>query len=344
MRSPLTVSKFRFAFISWWLVWSFLQILLIMNFGFSFRIAFIDSIISNVLVAEACWLSSNILRYYLPQKEKYWYILFLTLGLTALIVFSIRYLLRWILSSETAYLSFASASWPIRLGIVFLLIGCMTIMSVLWYTIEEEQEVQKRKVDAERLAKEAELYKLRQQLQPHFLFNSLNSINALIGSQPEQARKMIHQLSDFLRVTLKKEEQQWVSLSEELQNLQLYLDIEKLRFGHRLSTTIESNEDCQPLKLPSLLLQPLVENAIKFGLYDTTGDITIYIQATCTASSLTIIIQNPFDPETSYPKQGTGFGLTSVRRRLHLLFARNDLLDTKTEGNLFITTVTIPQT
>ena len=108
-------------------------------------------------------------------------------------------------------------------------------MSLLWFSQKEEKNINERKIDAERLTKEAELFKLRQQLQPHFLFNSLNSINALISVQPEQARKMIQQLSDFLRGTLKKEDQQWVNLSEELQYLQLYLDIEKVRFGHRLS-------------------------------------------------------------------------------------------------------------
>src|SRR5258708_40173562 len=102
------------------------------------------------------------------------------------------------------------------------------------------------------------------------LFNSINSISAITGSKPEQARKMIQQLSDFLRGNLKKEEQQWVPLSEELQYLELYLDIEKVRFGHRLSTEISCEEGCLGLKLPPMLLQPIVENAIKFGLYDTT--------------------------------------------------------------------------
>ena len=121
------------------------------------------------------------------------------------------------------------------------------------------------------MAKESELFKLRQQLQPHFLFNSLNSINALIGNRPDEARKMVQQLSDFLRGTIKKEETQWVTLQEEMQYLQLYLDIEKVRFGNRLSTAIEIGEDVSEMTLPALILQPIVENAIKFGLYDTTG-------------------------------------------------------------------------
>src|SRR5690606_11377571 len=92
----------------------------------------------------------------------------------------------------------------------------------------------------EKISREAELYKLRQQLHPHFLFNSLNSINALIHSQPEQARKMVQQLSEFLRGTLKREENQLISLEEELQYLKLYLDIEKVRFGHRLKAIFDT--------------------------------------------------------------------------------------------------------
>ena len=92
-----------------------------------------------------------------------------------------------------------------------------------------------------------------------------------------------------------------------------------------------------------MLLQPLVENAIKFGLYDTMDSVTVHITAKVLDGYLNIEVKNPFDPETSAPRQGTGFGLSSVQRRLYLLFARNDLLATNAEQNLFITTVKIPQ-
>ena len=193
------------------------------------------------------------------------------------------------------------------------------------------------------LSREAELFKLRQQLQPHFLFNSLNSISALTGSQPEKARHMIQQLSDFLRGTLKKDDQKWSTLEEEIQYLRLYLDIEKVRFGHRLQTEIIFDDALQSLKLPALLLQPVVENAIKFGLYDTYGDVLITLRATQENNYLKIMVQNPFDPETSQPLKGTGFGLSSVQRRLFLLFARHDLLQTQKDEQNFITTILIPQ-
>ncbi len=92
-----------------------------------------------------------------------------------------------------------------------------------------------------------------------------------------------------------------------------------------------------------MLLQPVVENAIKFGLYDTIGNVLITIHAVAEKNYLKIVVQNPFDPETSQPLKGTGFGLSSVKRRLFLLFGRNDLLSTQHENDHFITTIFIPQ-
>jgi LytS/YehU family sensor histidine kinase len=96
-------------------------------------------------------------------------------------------------------------------------------------------------------------------------------------------------------------------------------------------------------KLPALLLQPVVENAIKFGLYDTIGDVVIKIMVTIEEDHLKITVQNPFDPETSQPFKGTGFGLSSIQRRLFLLFARNDLLKINKDNDHFITTILIPK-
>jgi LytS/YehU family sensor histidine kinase len=154
---------------------------------------------------------------------------------------------------------------------------------------------------------------------------------------------MIQQLSDFLRGTLRKDEQQWSTLKEELEYLALYLDIEKVRFGHRLQTNIEYDDEVLQMKLPCLLLQPIVENAIKFGLYDTVGNVCIQIKAAILQNMLEVTVQNPYDPETAQPLQGTGFGLASIKRRLFLLFARHDLLQTKTEGDFFITNIRVPQ-
>ncbi len=319
------------------------HVILLYWFEFPLSAAIIDSLISNIPLLLVCLLVMNTIRYYLPGREQYMNILIMCIVLTILwLVFS-KWLLSLTLDNMNGYEDFLHRSVIIRFSIGFLVLGIVTMMGINWYTWQEQQKAEERKLDAEKLAREAELFKLRQQLQPHFLFNSLNSINALIGIRPQEARKMVQQLSDFLRGTIKKEETQWVNMMEEIQYLQLYLDIEKVRFGNRLATIIDIDEATQQMKLPALLLQPIVENAIKFGLYDTTGETIIRLETTTQDAELILKVSNPFDPETSSPKKGTGFGLKSVQRRLYLLFARHDLLTTEVKENIFITTVKIPQ-
>jgi len=342
--SPLSILRFKVIFIICWLVIITDQAIALNFFGLPRQAAIIDSLICNALLLLACLLIMHTLRYYLPRGQQYINIFSICIFLSILWLILSKWLLKLSLGHYPGYTDMLHQSLSIRFSIGFLLLGCITMISILWYNQQEQKEKDTRKTDAEKLAKEAELFKLRQQLQPHFLFNSLNSINALIGSRPEEARKMVQQLSDFLRGTIKKEETQWVTLQEELQYLQLYLDIEKVRFGNRLATDINIDENTQSMKLPTLLLQPIVENAIKFGLYDTTGETVIRLYASREENNLVIRVMNPFDPETSSPKQGIGFGLKSVQRRLYLLFARTDLLSTEAKENIFITVVKIPET
>lgn len=342
--SSVSDNRFKLIFTAWWLVWAGLNVIVLINFGIPRIIAITDSLVCNTLLASMCLLISNNMRYYLPRQEKYWYILSISLGLSALWLLVVRLVLWYLFKSNSGYMQQWSQSSNMRYGIAFLMTGFMSMLSLLWYTQREQKEMEERKTQAEKMARDAELYKLRQQLQPHFLFNSLNSISALTGTQPEKARFMIQQLSDFLRGTMKKDEQQWTTLNEELQYLQLYLDIEKVRFGHRLQTRIiHENEEVLAKHLPAMLLQPVVENAIKFGLYDTIGAVEIIITVSLVANSLEITVKNPFDPETSLTLQGTGFGLASIQRRLFLLFGRQGLLQTRKEEGQFFTTITIPQ-
>ncbi len=341
--SFLNTLRFRIIFCILWFSWAEVYAIVLTHYGYSWKLALTDSLVSTLLLVATTILISVTFQFYIPQKNKYVYIASLVVVLSFLWLFVSRSILVQLLKNEIDYDRFFSLSIFIRGAFGLLINGCMALVSVLWYTIQDQKEIEQRKTEAERLAREAELYNLRQQLQPHFLFNSLNSINALITVQPQKARDMIQQLSDFLRGTLKKEEHQWVSLQDELQHLQLYLEIEKVRFGHRLQTRVTNNAPVENLKIPVMLLQPVVENAIKFGLYDTTGDIIISIQTSITAGSLLVEVTNPYDPETSVPNKGTGFGLSSVQRRLFLLFARNDLLKTATQDNIFVTTIKIPQ-
>ncbi|MCO5934312.1 histidine kinase [Mucilaginibacter sp. RB4R14] len=340
--SHISQSKLIGAFAVCGLVWTALQAYIIHGFGFPWMTAVNDSGVSALLLASACWLINNNLRYYQPDKESYVYLLIWCAALAGACIAGVRYSMP-LFNMGQVYFNFLQQSLVIRFFTLFLAIGWMAMISALWYSQLDHKKTVERKTEAEKLARDAELYNLRQQLQPHFLFNSLNSINALIGFKPDEARRMIHQLSDFLRGTLKKDDQLLVPLSDELTHLNLYLDIEKVRFGHRLQTEISCDDKCGEALLPSLLLQPLVENAIKFGLYDTIEDVTISVRAETEDQYLVIMIQNPYDPKTSRRSKGTGFGLSGVQRRLYLIFARNDLMETHANDNIFTTIIKIPQ-
>ncbi|HRO42824.1 MAG TPA: histidine kinase [Flavipsychrobacter sp.] len=199
----------------------------------------------------------------------------------------------------------------------------------------------KQIADATTLHREAELFKLRQQLQPHFLYNSLNSISALILIQPDKAQEMIGRLSDFLRNSVKREAREQIPIDEELEYIEAYLAIETVRFGDRLKVVYDKQYTDSAV-IPPFLLQPIIENAIKFGLYGHIGEVVINMKIALQDAYLTITIENPFD-RANRPPSGTGFGLEGIQRRLYLLYGRTDLLETAQEQQTFTTTLKIPQ-
>ncbi|MBS1647293.1 MAG: histidine kinase [Bacteroidetes bacterium] len=333
--------------LGWWL----LHVLALYKLGLNIKIALIDSTVNNSLLFAVCFGTSHMMRWLDPDKKKasikivsLSLIAFFCAKIAALIIAALcTSLLPHLLNDTAAYTEMLKKTVLIRFAIALLLITWVALANWFFNSLSQQQAGEKQKNDSEKLLREAELMDLRQQLQPHFLFNSLNSINALVVTKPEEARKMIQQLSGFLRGTLKKDEQTFISFQEELKHLQLYLEIEKVRFGHRLHLDFLIDEDSCCLLIPPLLLQPIVENAIKFGLYDTTGEVTIKIIAKKENKNLKINISNPFDPETAQPNKGIGFGLSSINRRLYLLFYQNNLVQTSTHENTFTTTLIIPQ-
>ena len=311
--------------------------------NFSWIISFADSFLSNFLLVMACIAISNMLGYYQPKNERILYVLIITLALTFVIIYAAKYAMLYIFSDFNEYVDFYNFSFAFRGLISFMCLAWCALANILWYRLEEQSETHERLSAAKSLAKEAELNKLRHQLQPHFLFNSLNSVFALTMVNPKEAGVMITKLASFLRGTLKRDDELWVSVEEEMEYIQLYLDIEKVRFSHRLNIEVNVADDTLNLCLPGTLLQPIVENAIKFGLYNTSAGITIKVDVTVDRNILELRVQNPFDPEMK-AAGGTGFGLTAIKRRLYLLFANPHLLQTEIEANnLYITTLKIPQ-
>lgn len=341
-----TIFRSGMLIIGGWLVMSASQFGMLVASDVEWQLALDDTIISQLLLCLSAFGVSLLIRFYHPERKSLGHLLQSLLEWTVMMAGLVSFLqyeiLLWVITDHD-YLTFIDRTVPIRVFINWLLILLSAAAIWMWHYYQEQQDIQERKQASDQLMKDAELSALRQQLHPHFLFNSLNSISALAGSQPEQARKMVQQLSDFLRGTLRKDDRQMVTLEEELNHLQLYLDIEKVRFGHRLKTVIEKEENCLQAKLPSLLLQPIVENAIKFGLYDTVDEISIRVRVWMKDTLLHVEVINPFDPSTAVPRTGTGFGLSSIQRRLFLLFSRSDLLTTFQKDNYFTTHIQIPQ-
>ncbi|SFT04525.1 Histidine kinase [Sphingobacterium wenxiniae] len=300
-----------------------------------------EPIIGALSITICCYLIYSTLQYYLPRKNQYIKITAICLVLTVISLgLSIFFLNQFF---DGLSLNHFYEILPYRFIINFLLLLCVIIINIFWNIQEEYEENKKRKEESERILRDAELYNLRQQLQPHFLFNSLNSIIALIGIKPDEAKKMTFQLSDFLRGTMRKDDKQLIPLADEIAHLRLYLDIEKVRFGHRLTTNFQVQEEASTARVPSMIIQPLLENAIKFGLYNVIGDVNITINIHLENYILWITITNPYDSDQFETKKGTGFGLSSIQRRLYLIYGRTDLLETSMNENIFTSTLKIPQ-
>lgn len=311
------------------------------SLGVGLEIAVKDTIVSLLITSLLCWLISHNLSYYKPESSKFLNLIVWCLFLAFVNILLLKFALPAVIDDKT-YSIFLNNSLTVRFAVSFLMVSLTAMISMLWYYQQDKEELEKRKHEADKLNKEAELASLREKLQPHFLFNSLNSISALTFSKPLEARKMIHQLSDFLRGTIRKDDKP-TTLKSEIEHLQLYLDIEKVRFGHRLSTRIICDGVCEETLVPPMILQPIVENAIKFGLYDTIDEVLITITCELKDNMLSISVKNPFDPTTSYPDKGTGFGLSGVRKRLILFYNMNQPLKTKASDKEFTTTIYIPQ-
>lgn len=338
---PVNRKRVTLYFIGYWLILAGVQTGILNYYGFSGVEYVWDGIITYALLALIILVVRNVFISYQPGRENGIYWCFLA-GMATLVWAAVD---KWILGTfiyPADQQDWLKESMPLR-----FVMGCLNnlwVLATLYFQQKGGSELmrEERRSSMEQSVKDAELYKLRQQLHPHFLFNSLNSINALIHSKPEKAREMVQQLSAFLRGTLKQEENHFISLEDEIAYLKLYLDIEKVRFGHRLKTEFNLQPEVLSCRMPPLMLQPLMENAIKYGIYGTTEQVTIYFKARHISPYLVVAVKNPYDTEQQM-QAGTGFGLTSVQRRLYLLFGRDDLLEINRNDEQFEVIFRIPQ-
>lgn len=219
-----------------------------------------------------------------------------------------------------------------------------TLFFMLWsaiylsyHLINKSRHQEIRNLQLEASNNEIELKTLRDQLNPHFLFNSLNSIRALIEEDPTIAKSAITTLSNLLRRSLNMGKYPKVTLEEELRLVQEYLQLEKIRFEERLALTIRVNAD-QQLLIPPFIIQTLAENAIKHGISNRNdgGELTILVDET--VHSLVIQVSNPGNLKSEDPE---GIGLINTRRRLYIQYGKQAKIDLHEKDNLVIATIEI---
>ena len=222
------------------------------------------------------------------------------------------------------------------------------LLYLLWVTlyyviiaVEASRDAEARVMKASVLARDAELRALKAQVNPHFLFNSLNSISALTSSDASKAREMCILLGDFLRRTLGLGEKSAIPLEEELSLIRAFLAVEKVRFGARIQMEENIDESALHVPVPPLLLQPLVENAVVHGIANLVEGGWIHLDVHAQNGNLTITVENSFDPDAP-PRRKSGVGLVNVRQRLQARYGNQASFAVKTEGDRYRVALTLP--
>lgn len=234
------------------------------------------------------------------------------------------------------FVSMASGKFHIAV-LTYFLIAMISYAIQFYRHYREEQE---RRARMETRLAQAQLNALKMQLQPHFLFNTLNAITALIHSDPDTADRITARLGELLRITLENEGVHEVRVSKELEFTEKYLDIQRARFQDRLAVNIDAPADISNALVPNLILQPLVENAIRHGVSEQTGPGRIDIRIKKTGDQLQIEVADngPGLPETTARQKGSGVGLANTRDRLAQLYGETQQLDlqSRSEGGVCV--------
>ena len=247
----------------------------------------------------------------------------------------------WLAATTAAALAIEpQAARYLALGMLFYLLAATLHYLLLAY--DESRQAQERSLELRVLAREAELAAYKSQIDPHFLFNCLNSISSLCGSEPQAARRMAILLGEFLRASLRLADRELIPLSEEIELARGYLTIERTRFGERLEVATDIAAEVSDFPVPSLLLQPLLENAIKHGLSHLVDGGVLTLAAYRDGDRLRIVISNPVDPDSD-SADGEGIGLTNVIGRLELLYRGNAQLEVHRTELAFRVTIDLPR-
>ncbi len=332
--------------LSWIFVGALHFVILFFFFDVNLIISLTDAFIYTALLSAFGIGMWYIVRYITFDDESYHLVLIdhlVTGGIIILMwLFGGYFILTTLFSANEVYTLFLedSLAWRFVYGILLYTVIVMVYYLINYYKNYQDKLIQESLL--KQTLQESELNLLKSQINPHFLFNSLNSINSLIILEPERAREMILELSDFLRYTVRNNENEKVSLRDEIDNIRKYLDIEKIRFGSRIMLEDDFEENCLQMLMPNMILQPIYENAVKHGVNESTDTVTISTKCFMENGELKIFISNNFTPG-NLSRKGKGIGLENIRKRLMLIFKRHDLMNIVKYRDIFEVQITIPQ-
>ncbi len=307
-------------------------------------ISLIDGVVYGFLLGAfgmAIWF---VVRYNSPDEKPFSQLISTHLAAAVILslawVYSSGFIAR-ILTGDPIYLAYQESHLTGRIITGFFFYTLMATLFYLYIFYLRNQEKNDREKELKQEVREAVLRALKSQINPHFLFNSLNSIASLTLTNPEKAHEMVIALSDFMRYSLRKQHNELVVLEEEINHIRLYLQIEKIRFGDKMIYAFEVEPDCLGCQIPTLLLQPLFENAVKYGVYEASEPVEVSLTAKKEGDHTVLILTNNYDPDAA-PAKGEGIGLKNVRERLRLVYNSNNLLQTEDREGRFRVTIYLP--
>jgi two-component system, LytTR family, sensor kinase len=339
--------KYTLGYFAGWLVLACVQLFISMSFyNMAFVPALSEGLIFNALYAVigiGIWYPV----YYTDiEKNKIVNFLINHLASGALAVGLWLWLGYMILSviyqGNTENLEVFTVFIPARVGIglLFYVLLVSNYYMIIYYQNFKEKLTRESELNA--LVKESELSSLKSQINPHFLFNSLNSISSLTMISPERAQDMVINLSEFLRYALSNKKETLTTFENELKNIERYLKIEKIRFGKRLQVDRKIDDQSKYCLLPGLILQPIIENAIKYGIYESTDESNIVIESRIYDNLLEVKVSNEYDPNYMV-KKGEGIGIRNVSSRLKIQYSREDLVKVAKYDHIFEIALRFPQ-
>jgi len=333
--------------LGWLIFGTMLAAVLALSHDFSWTEALALALPITIVYGAICLSTWYVCRVYPLQKTPFSQVLLVqTLAGIVTIVLWMMIASGWVLILErsfgfTGLRTRVLAKAPLLIGVDFILYGLTVAVHYLIITFELSKEAEQRELQSRIFAQEAELKALRAQINPHFLFNSLNSISALATQDPAAVRAMTLRLADFLRKSLRLGAQESIRLDEEVSMSISFLEIEQIRYGSRLKIVQKIDDVCRNCLVPPLILQPLIENAVHHGIAHMLDGGTITLESEWRGSVLHIKIENPVDPDRPRNRKG-GLGLENVSKRLRAIYKDDARLQAEERDNIFHTDLWIP--